>query len=276
MRILVRVTPPSRSNTTPAFTSDLLFVDYASLRLLLTQIEAAYEEEDWKRRSAEEEIGNGDHEDHVEDTVGRLRHALAVAWQRAHGPFTRNSGADAGDPNPSPSPGTNKSAWMSNEYDYKDVDIRHKHEMDDNERALRKGGWRSASHGDFRDELFKISDEQLAYGLFEDDNDDEWEDIDDDYEDDDEESYYETYASGELVSGEEQDDEEGGNFAQTIVNTDPVSEEKPNNGLNRSSEAVTPVRAGIGSTQTQASMSPMPNDEQVSMPSNQKVRFSDR
>ena len=242
---------------------DCIFLDYASLRLLLTQIEAAYEEEDWKRRSEEEEIGNDGREDgRMKDTVWRLRHMLD--------PFLRKKEADVRDSKPSP--GTNKSAWVSNEYDYKDVDRRHKHEMDDNERALSKGGWRS--HGsDFRDELFKISDEHLAYGLEDDNDDDEWEDIDD-YEDDDEESYYEeTYTSGEQFSGEEQEDEDDGNFAQAIVNTDIVSKEKPNNGLNKISEAVAPV--GAGTTQTSVSLSPM-NDDQAQMSSKQKVKFSDR
>ena len=66
---------------------DCIFLDYASLRLLLTQIEAAYEEEDWKRRSEEEEIGNDGREDgRMKDTVWRLRHMLD--------PFLRNKEAD--------------------------------------------------------------------------------------------------------------------------------------------------------------------------------------
>ena len=168
------------------------YLDYASLRLLLTQIEAVYEEEDWKRGGS-----NGDNDgigqfgglddddefwlDHsiderrnhqdegILDNIWRMfskRHRRKRRLQRRRREQT--------------------SAWQRRVEDEEEhgsnwvVSANHpsprKNKKDKASHALDKRGWRSPGVTDYRDELFLVSDDDVAFGC--DEDQDDWEDTD--------------------------------------------------------------------------------------------------
>ena len=197
------------------------YLDYQSLRLLLTQIEAVYEEEDWRRDGD----GDGDAADpFVMD--GRL--GLA-----SDSDVDANNGRHANDED---APGL-KQLWgktwrMANiimsgkRYQY------HQSYSSKTSSSRTRRRWYKSSRGttnsteeedkdntDYRDELFLVSDEDVAYGCWgeiddDDDDDDEWEDEDDgEWEDgdeaclDDEEGQERQAYNEHGESGEERHDE---------------------------------------------------------------------
>ena len=179
------------------------YLDYQSLRLLLTQIEAVYEEEDWTANggsgnqlvneeeivvvaSASDEVADDDDDEGWKRVVGnawRLTRAIVTGksyhrynssrrpsgrrYPRVTNTNTRNSN----------NYGENSMLDINNNDEYFDhqQSSRHhnkrRHHKKDNkkdsqyDRALDRGGWRSPGTTDYRDELFLVSDEEYAYGL---------------------------------------------------------------------------------------------------------------
>jgi len=213
------------------------YLDYQSLRLLLTQIETVYEEEDYKKQRSRGNITNannnaaaggggssdelyyaddfidvedGQHEDEEsvvedeEDTEGgdgwmglfhgAIRNIVGTKKKKRkrRRRYTRRriiQNNDDGGPN---SNNNTNSNWVSTDYfDYSPEHNNHhyhrkrKKDSTPKNRALDKGGWgRRYEEGmtDYRDELFLVSDEDVAYGIY-DDDEGEWVDEDDEEED---------------------------------------------------------------------------------------------
>lgn len=258
------------------------YLDYASLRLLLTQIEAVYEEEDWKAREEEhnhdgaggfggyEDDGNNIHDDMIDDENEQMRRnylqtVLQKAWDKTYNVVT-------GQPIPSNrrrrttrrqqrrrkrttaaaniqqddseyfeySPGgggggrlvrrrrqqhhrrnnnsnnnRHRHAKSSNNGGKKGEDVTasggetneddHDDYNYDDDRALDKGGWRIPGVVDYRDELFLESDDDLAFGLtYDDDENEETEEEDGEWIDEEDENVY------QYGHGSNHDEEEGG------------------------------------------------------------------
>ena len=236
-------------------------MDYASLRLLLTQIEAVYEEEDWKRGETssvqnpndiegaegyENEImfdggakgmGENDEEDMGALNITNLSGMLGTMWRKtqrvilgrkSYREHRRNrrrfrrqqqqqrrdnhyqqqqqldENGDGGEienynsywviTNSDSHPGGNHRRSQHTR-DRNNKARKNNENKEANYRALDKGGWRSPGVTDYRDELFLESDDDVAFGYCEDDeedDDDDWEDEGDwdgDY-DEDEDQYY--------------------------------------------------------------------------------------
>jgi hypothetical protein len=187
------------------------YLDYQSLHLLLTQIEAVYEEEDWKRGGSGrnnndsfaqlptnfnelEDTENGIAGDSMrtmeDDGLLKSFWKNAVRMSRqiiAPGSSSSNRsgsslrrirrasspGSMDGGFNNSSNSDSNNNNWISNDYfDYSTDQYRRKQKRGGKEsstshdRALDRGGWRSAGVKDYRDELFLVSDEDVAYGNF--------------------------------------------------------------------------------------------------------------
>ena len=264
------------------------YLDYQSLRLLLTQIETVYEEEDYKKRGSGgnnitnttnnnaaaggggrldelytddfinvEEGNNGevhsvvDEEDMEEGEEGwkgffhsAIRNVVTgkKKKRKRRRRYTRrrilqnNYAADNGEQHNN----NNNSNWVSTDYfDYSPEHHHHHHyhrkRKKDNtpkNRALDKGGWgRRYEEGmtDYRDELFLVSDEDVAYGIYDDEEGDEegeWEDVDD-YDDEEEDSIHDNddvggqnYDNNNGTIGDPQYD--GNNFSSSNEEIDAI------------------------------------------------------
>ncbi len=184
------------------------YLDYQSLHFLLTQIEAVYEEEDWKHGGGgggrendsfphlsnldELAEGGGKADDSMlftaDDgylnslwkTAARMTRQIVVPGicSRSRKSSIRRRRGDGFN-----STTNTDNNWISNDYfDYSLEKYRRKQkrggEDSSHDRDLERGGWRSPGVIDYRDELFLVSDEDFAYGnSFEgqsDDDDDDW------------------------------------------------------------------------------------------------------
>lgn len=203
------------------------YLDYQSLNLLLTQIEAVYEEEDWKRDSfahlsknldeLAEEGGIADDSMVVTANDGYLNALWKTAARMTRqivvpGICSRSSTSSIrrsrGDGFNSTTNADNN--WISNDYfDYSLETYRRKQirggEDSSYDRALDRGGWRSPGVIDYRDELFLVSDEDAAYGNSvegQSDDDDDWMD------DEEEESLSKEFYEAENYSSAHHNDDE--------------------------------------------------------------------
>jgi hypothetical protein len=250
------------------------YLDYQSLRLLLTQIEAVYEEEDWKRgggggggtddnNNAIDGIGGdgggaADLFDDLDDDFEQRGGGVATKttsdggggggvgggwgglWKNARRSiFAKTTGSGGGggggdgggggrpgvrqrqrgggrdDDDDAPPPLDGKSAWettgssggwVSNDYyDYYSPDERRprlagRRKKDKDDRALDRGGWRSPGVTDYRDELFLVSDEDVAYGVYceEEEEEEEEEDANENTADEDTDDWEEEEIDGDI------------------------------------------------------------------------------
>jgi hypothetical protein len=143
------------------------YLDYASLRLLLTQIEAVYEEEDFKRGGSANDLAQEDDEmGWLRSTAqeGEERGVLGTVWRMFSRPHRRRRRLQS-------SRRRQKQAWESMEGEDENVNSNwvvsagstnrrspRRSKKDKASHALDKRGWRSPGVTDYRDELFLVSD----------------------------------------------------------------------------------------------------------------------
>lgn len=181
------------------------YLDYASLRLLLTQIEAVYEEEDWKRNKYDndnfdndntifdngfqhginsstgfEEEGENNVAAATEDEDYRPWIGLRGLWRKKKPQGRRNryrirQRGSFDDHGNYLHAGTNN--WVTTQaVDYYE-DYRERGKKDKEKQILDKGGWRPTNTMDYRDELFIISDDDEYDAYYGEEDDEEEEDI---------------------------------------------------------------------------------------------------
>ncbi|KAL7542428.1 hypothetical protein ACHAXR_011769 [Thalassiosira sp. AJA248-18] len=201
------------------------YLDYQSLRLLLTQIEAVYEEEDWKRgggggsgsgadlqgmmgEEGRDQLDGGvvaaAASDDTDDVNDGWRKLWGNAWRVTQAIVKGKRSRRRRRRYPRVTRGNNvhnhHGEWVqqgeggNGYFDYSPEQHRRKRkkEKGSHDRALDRGGWRSPGATDYRDELFLVSDEEFAYGYDDDGNtdDEEWEDEEDSIGEEEDQQYY--------------------------------------------------------------------------------------
>eukprot|EP00804_Cyclotella_cryptica_P014024 CCRYP_002501-RB/>CCRYP_002501-RB protein AED:0.04 eAED:0.04 QI:76/1/1/1/0.85/0.75/8/589/1746 len=200
------------------------YLDYASLRLLLTQIEAVYEEEDWKRGgnnsnnlSGIDSIGEQfeheefgwlnrpvDEDDDGDDansrgvigSIWKLLGRRSTAKRKRYHSMKRHKHSHQHRHHPH-----QKQSWSAADEDESELDSNwvvsnmnsrspRRNKKDRAINAMDKRGWRSPGVTDYRDELFLVSDDDIAFGCGDGQYDDDWEDADDE---DDESDLHDEY-----------------------------------------------------------------------------------
>ena len=291
------------------------YLDYQSLRLLLTQIEAVYEEEDWHRGGGgggEQSGGDGGDfdaaasEESSEDKIG-WKSLMGNAWhmtmavvtgKRYHRynsikrrrsmrryPRVVSSGTNLTWPaeggrgggeddyfdysnSPTP-PGRRRSKLKKNKSDGQTYN-----------RALDRGGWRSPGTADYRDELFLVSDEEIAYGYCEDEDGNADEDDEDEWEDESEcQQCYDNEVRSYDISVEEYaglNVEEG---FPPIDNDDDVehlrSDSKLTPGSEKSDKSEQRLKSHVAIQENRKLQTSISQESPPNQKTSQKVKFSD-